>query len=672
MPLASVKLRPGLLPDFTPTLNEAGYQDSNLIRFRDGLAEKLGGWSRYYPTAISSPVRDLHAWQDLNAALHLGVGAEQTLSVITSGANTNITPRTLTSNPTVDVSTTIGTPNVIITDPGIQPSTYDTVFITTPISVGGLILLGAYPIDAVTGAHSYRIIASSNATATVNNGGAVPVFDTTNGLSAVTVTLANHGEAVGNSVYYLVSTTVGGIVVTGLYPVNSVGSVNAYTINGANAATATQTAAMNGGNARFTYFIALGPPMVGSGYGVGPYGMGGYGLGVPVSPGTGNPITATDWTLDNWGQDFIACPAGGAIYTWTPGTGFTTASLLRNAPTVNDGIFVAMPEQILVAWGSSFDGVPDPLLVRWTAVSDNTDWIASSIDQAGKFRIPTGSRLVGGIQAPQQGLLWTDLDLWSMQYQGPPFVFGFNKLATGCGLIGRHAMGILAGTIYWMGSNQFYVLGGQGAQGIPCPVWDVVFQDIDNANVGKIRCATNSGFDEVAWFYPSLSGGTGEIDRYVKFNAALNAWDYGRLARTAWIDQSVLGQPIGADPNGLIFQHEISKNADGAAMNPYFVTGYAMISNGTEQTFVDWMIPDFKFGFFNAAQSASIKVTFYSVEYPSDTPKVYGPYTVTQATQFVTTRLRGRAVSMRVESDDLNSFWRIGNIRYRGAPDGRR
>lgn len=672
MAFGAVALRPGVDAELTPTLNVAGISSSDLIRFREGQVEKIGGWVSFYPFAIGSTVRALHAWEDLSSDTHLAVGALSSLSVITDGSSSTITPQTTTTNPSVDFSTTSGSATVEIVDAGITPNTSNSVFIETQVSVGGLILFGVYPIATVTGADSYTITAASDATATESNAGAVAQYDTTSGSSTVTVTLPDHGLSNGDTYYALVSTTGGGVTVGGQYPVSGV-TTDTFTIIAENPATSTVSFDANGGDARMTYYITIGPQSGASGYGLGGYGLGGYGLGTAPPSGTGTPITSTDWTLDNWGQILIACTELGPIYSWTPNSGYVTGTILAGAPNVNTGVFIAMPQQQIVAYGSSnVDGVHDPLLIRFCAISDFNDWIASSTNQAGRFRIPTGSRIVGGIQAPQQGLIFTDIDLYSMQYVGYPNVYGFTKIMNGCGLVGKHAVGILGGNVYWMSPKQFFVKGASGPQPLPCTVWDVVFQDIDTDNLEKVCCAVNSEFNEVTWYYPSASGGTGNIDRYVKFNPVEKAWDYGSLARTAWIDQSVLGSPIGSGTDQIIYHHEMGYDANGVAMAPFFESGYFVLSEGEEFVFLDMLLPDMKWGTFDGAQTASVQITITVVDWPNGAERSYGPYTMTAAKEFINTRLRGRQAKIKIQSSDIGSFWRVGRIRYRVAQDGRR
>jgi hypothetical protein len=661
-------------------LNEAAISTSQLIRFVPdaqglGLPQKLGGWTKFFANPISSIVRCLWAWADANDQKYLGIGAVDLLETLSNNTLKDITPRTEDYDVVVDVDTTSGSDEVIINITGSNVTSYDSVFIKTQISVGGLILFGMYQCSAI-GANSFNIYATDTlgnpayATSTVTGGGAVPAYDTTNGSSVVLVTLADHGYSVGDTFAALVSTTVAGITIFGNYLITEINSSGTFSIQTSNAANATTSADMNGGNALYELYIGDGPLPLGTGFGVGPYGAGGYGSGVTPTANPGTAITATDWSLDNWGSILIANPFEGEIYTWNPLVNPTIASVIPNAPTANTGCFVAMPQRQIIAYGSTFNGIIDHLLIRWCDVENYNSWIASPTNQAGSYRIPRGSRLVGGIQGPQQGLVWTDTALWSMQYIGQPYVYGFNEVGTGCGLIAQKAAGTMGGVVYWMGPSQFYKLAGGGVEPIYCPVWDVIFQDIDLTNVSKIRFAANSLFNEVTWYYPTTSS-NGEVAKYVKYNVGLNQWDFGTLARTAWINQSVLGNPIGVSAERYIYQHETSPNADGQPMASSFQTGYFALSEADVKTFIDQVWPDMKWGYYGGTQNANVQITFYYADYAGQTPRVSGPFTVTQATQYVTPRFRGRLVSISVSSNDIDSFWRLGNIRYRFQPDGK-
>ena len=773
MPHQTLKLIPGVDQNRTPTFNEAAISTTNLVRFipdkqgQVALVQKLGGWTRFFPTDIGSIVRALWAWEDTNANTYLGVGAEGTtvngngLSVIYDNSREVITPRTdildVVFSGTGGMTTIAGSSTVFVYAVGSNVSDFDTVYVRTPVAVDGLVLFGVYPCTFL-GADQFSITAVDAlgnpqvATTTVSTpGGAVPTYDLTydfvnsRGNPIVTVTLANHGYAVGDTFPVVVSTTAGTVTFFGNYIVQTVPTTSTFTIiAGSSTTTAAVTGAssngttgtitfsgtytfnvgdtvtitgvsasyngdrtvtaktansvsfnlgaaatlgaggtvfdtfskMNGGDAEYEFFRVPAPIPTGVGYGIGGYGAGGYGTGV-VPPATvqGSPINVSDWTLDNWGQIFVACPVGGAIYTWAPGTGATVAGVIPNAPVINDGMFVAMPQRQIIAWGTTFSGIQDPLLIRWCDVNNYDSWIALLTNQAGSYRLPRGSAVIGCIQGPQQGLVWTDLAIWAMQYVGPPYVYQFNEIGAGCGLIARKAAASMNGIVYWMGQSQFFKLSGSGVEIIKCPVWDVIFQDLDTTNKDKIRIAPNSQFGEVTWYYPTTTSG-GEVAKYVKYNVVLDQWDFGSLVRTAWINQSVLGPPIGAGIAGgadYIYQHETSPDADGAPLIASFQTGYFAMQEGEMKVFVDQVWPDMKWGYYGGAQTAHVDLTFYVADYPNDTPRVYGPYTMTSASTYLTPRFRGRLMSIKMESapDEYGTWWRLGAVRYRVEQDGK-
>jgi hypothetical protein len=430
---------------------------------------------------------------------------------------------------------------------------------------------------------------------------------------------------------------------------------------------------MNSSRAQLVYYITLGPTPAGSGFGAGGFGSGGFGTGTAAAGVAGTPITATDWTTDNWGEIYMACPAGGPIYIWAPDFGFQNAQVINTAPFFNGGIYISMPQQILVAWGSvQSTGVQDPLLIRWCNAGDYTNWTVSNQTTAGSFRLSTGSLIVGGIQCPQFALLSTDIDVYTQTYVGGTVIFNHTQVGRGCGWIGSHACGILAGNPLWMSSNNFFTLGGNGVVPLPCTVWDQVFQNLSIANQSKSRVAVNSAFNEVAWLYPSANS-AGENDSYVKVHIEGNEyeWDYGTLSRTAWTDVSILGMPIGVDSSGQIVQHETGTAITGAGL-PSFQTGYWTIAEGEEIPFVDMVIPDFIFGLRSANPDASINITFYGVDYPGGPQTIYGPYLVTSTTQFINTRIRNKLLSALIQSNASSEFWRIGRIRFRFGQSGRR
>lgn len=675
MPMGSVMLRPGVNTQKTLALNESGVSVSNLIRYKDGLIQKYGGWESYYPLTIDSTIREIHAWQGIGSDQFLAVGATASLNIITAGSLSNITPQTRTSDPAPNFSVGASTNIITVVDPGSSASAFDTVYFNTQVSVGGANLQGAYRINTVGGTSAYTVISTGTSSAAVTSSGILPVFATTANSAVVTVDFPNNNYQAITGVQYpfIAPTSVGGnLTIEGGYGVNTVIDSTEFTIISPTQATSADTQTMNGGLAEIVYYVAAGPPSGGTGYGVGGYGLGGYGMGSgATTTSSGIPITATDWTMDNWGEILLACPTDGPIYSWSPHSGFTTATVVTGAPFFNGGIFISMPQQILVAWRScQTTGVQDALLVRWSDDSDYTNWEVSNATSAGSFHIPTGSVIRGGIQSANYGVIWTDVDCWIMQYVGGDAIFNFTRVGSGCGLIGPHAACTIAGTVYWCGTNNFFSITGQGVAPLPCAVWDFIFQNLDTANAYKIRCAPNSTFNEVMWSFPSADG-DGENDSYVKYNIVEGEWDYGALARNAWIDITALGNPIAADTVN-IYQHEMTNDAAGQPIEAEFESGYWAISEGNEMAFVDWFLPDMKFGTYGGSQGAEVQITFSSVDYLGDTPRTDGPHAFTSTTQYLSPRLRGRFMSISVNSSDTGSFWRIGRAKYRFRITGRR
>jgi hypothetical protein len=677
VPLTTIELAPGVNKMITPTQGMAQIIDASLIRFiyagNKVLPQKLGGWSRFFPVSLGSPPRAMHAWEGLNADTYLSVGCELSLNVITEGVSDNVTPRTFTSDSTPSFTTVMGSTLVTIDDPNITTSSFDSIYILTPIAVGGIVLQGAYAIETTLDSDSYTILAAVDALSSEVAAGVVPEFSTVEDSPFINVDLENHGYSLGQAFAVPTPTTVGGIVISGAYLVQAVTDADNFTIIASTTAASTDSGFMNGGDASIVYFIG-GAPSAAAGYGVGGYGEGGYGIGIAPTADSGDPITATNWTLDNWGSVLIATAANGPIYTWSPDSGFPVAVKIVDAPLVNGGAFIAQPAQILVAWASSQNGVQDPLSINWSDAGDYTNWTVSSQTQAGGYRLPTGSKIVGGLAGPNFSIIWTDLECWSMDYIEPPFVFGFNAIGQNCGLISRHGYAVLNSVVYWFSNNKFCRLVGETVQTIPCSVWDFVFQDLDTtpAALDKITVGSNSLFGEIWFFFPSASGGTGEIDSYVKFNPDLNVWDSGRLGRSAWIDQSPAGEPMGASPGGIVFQHEVSPDADGQPMLPRFRTGFFEIAEGEQLTFIDWMFPDFTYGYESSTPSAILQITVYFQDYPNSAIKSVGPFSVSAATEYVNLRLRGRMVSLEISSSDLGSFWRLGALKFRSTADGTR
>jgi hypothetical protein len=297
-------------------------------------------------------------------------------------------------------------------------------------------------------------------------------------------------------------------------------------------------------------------------------------------------------------------------------------------------------------------------------------------------------------------MLWTDVGLWVMAYIGYPNVFGFNEVAQGCGLIGKHAWAIYGPQVFWMSRDAFWMYTNGTVQRLQCDVWDVIIKNINNARDSDgdylyfhhIRGAANSGFDEVAFHFPSMAS-DGENDSWVKFNPVSGEWDYslstpqqGMVGETpihvtAWLDSNIFGHPISSmiasgGVDSMIHQHEMGADANGQPINWMVQTGFFMLSEGEDKVFVDYMIPDMRWRRWQQPQSVSaqVQIILYTAEYPDDPQEAwipYGPFIVTNATGPVEVRCRGRYFFAEIQGNDLGSFARLGGFKFRFAPDGR-
>lgn len=575
-------------------------------------------------------------------------------------------------------ATTSGSPTVTVTlnNHGFQPG--DNYVVSVPTSVGGVSLYSNYLVISVPTANTFTIqaqnSASSTTTAYINNNKAGYVYYI--GLGAIPAGTGYGAGAYGSGGYgtgTAIVPSTGTPVYATDWTMDNWGQIliacpHATSFLSRTTISITGTGATATLNFADSYVVPVGDTVIVSG--VNPVGFNGTYIVTASTATTIQYACAQSGTATNQGVVQVLNVGASPIYQWDPTSGSPVATIVPNSPVMNEGVFVAMPQRQIIAYGSTFNSEQDPLLVRWCDVNNFSSWIGTVTNQAGSYRIPKGSKIVGAIQGPQQGLLWTDLAVWSMQYIGPPYVYSFNEVGTGCGLIAKKAATSMNGVVYWMGQSQFFRLGPNGVEPVPCPIWDVIFQQLDKNNLSKIRVAPNSRFGEIAWYYPTTNNG-GEINAYVKYNVVLNQWDFGTLDRTAWINESVLGPPIGAGTNKYIYQHETSTDADGAPLVASFQTGYFALSDADVKVFVDEVWPDMKWGYYGGVQNATVNLTFYVTDFPGATPQTYGPYSLTQATSYITPRFRGRLVSIGMQSDDVGSWWRLGNMRYRIMTDGK-
>ena len=657
MPLQKLQLRPGINRESTSLANEGTWFEMDKVRFRSGYPEKIGGWTKdvggYYNNGVSLPpptgsfwgtARSLWNWVTLAGFNLLAVG-------------TNL----------------------------------------------------KYYIQQTAGGNFYDVTPIRQTDTGIAN-----AFTTTNGLTTVTVNDPGHGGQTGDFV------TISGVVgaVNGI-PASALNkefritylTANTYSITVSSPATSSGTA----GTATFAYQLSVGGDVytVGVGWGAGGWGGSttGYpstGWGVAAPAGVGVGVQLRLWSQDNFGDYLVMNPRGGALYMWVPAASPSTyyrAQILSSTntntqdgiqywktdsscPTVANIVATSDTSRFVIAFGCNDYGsaVLDPLLVRWSDQEDYKVWAPAATNQAGSYRLNIGSSIVAELQSRQEILIWTDAALYSMQYLGPPYVWGFNILADNISIVSPNSMATAANITYWMGRDKFYMYSGR-VETLYCPLRQYIFGDINLEQSYQFFASTNEGFNEVWFFYCSANSTT--IDRYVIYNHLEKIWSYGNMARTAWLDTALRNYPTAAGYDGLIIYHENGVD-DGNTNPPSPIASYIQsadfnIGDGHNYGFAWRMIPDITF---DGSYVNNPQVTFtlrprqnpgsnYSV---ADTPDVVSAqnyqsqrnYIVQQFTQIVYTRIRGRQMAFKVSSDGLGVHWQLGVPSIDIRPDGRR
>lgn len=665
----TLALKPGVSTQSTALQTGAGLNMSNLIRHKDGNIQKLGGCVRLSNETFIGVARCLLPWADLSGNEYIGIGTSELLQVYSAGQITPIHPIEDTSNLAAPFTTVAGSTTVTITDGGFAPVEGQWINIVTLTYVDGIKLQGLYQITSV-GSGDYTIEVPTPASAGVVGGGVTLTFDTTNLMSEVEITLGAATFYDGESLVVGVSTTVGGLTLFDYYPV-AVSGGPLYEITDDQTASSTATAQENGGNVRIEYLLVL--PVGDSTTGL--YGMGLYGAGLYGTATPGEEPVPVIWYLALWGENLLAAYSQGTLYEWVPPVSVgNVATAVAGAPSQMNGVFVAAPQQQAVAWGiySASLAEQDDLLVGWCDVADLNQWTATATNQAGTFRLSSGSKILAGLWNGLSGLLWTDTDMWGMTYIGFPLVYGFNRMGENAGLLSSRAVGVMGGLVAWMSQDEFFVYQGGSVQPKACPVHDFVFDQLDQNYPESVFCAVNTAMGEFAWWFP-VQGSEGVCTAYVKWNAMEDVWDVGSegLSLSAWADQSVIGMPIGAAYNGLIQQFERSYDFDGEPLSSGFLSGYFQMTSGLEFVTLKRLYPDFYLSPGGVVQvTVYVRDTISQTETAAYPVRTYGPYTVTAETPFVVVGARGRVFQIRLECTTLNTFWRYGSPPAEIQPDG--
>lgn len=716
MPLQKLQLRPGVNRESTTLANEGGWFECDKVRFRSGYPQKIGGWAPLSSSTYIGVARSLWNWVTLRGYNLLGVGTNIKYYIESGGTYNDVTPIRATTTLPNNPFTTLNTfPTVTVNAPGHGANNGDYVTFSGATAVGGLTLNGEYVITYID-SNSYSITASSNATSSATGGGAsvVAAYQLNSGASTITY---QTGWGAGLYGGYVNGTTV--TLLNGT--INS--SATTVVVDSTTGFAATGTILI--GSELITYSGKTGTDFTGCTRGADGTTAVSHTTGVTVTDaatftGWGQSVSTTTytqirlWSEANFGEYLLINPSNGAIYLWIPtynvsgNLTFTNrAELLSSSsagaydtdadcPSVASFIAVSDASRFVIAFGCNgytTDPNPtqqDPMLIRWSDQESYQVWTPAITNQAGSYRLSSGSYIVAQQQTRQEILVWTDAALYSMQYLGPPYVWGFNILADNISIISPNAVATANNVTYWMGLDKFYAYSGR-VETLPCALRQYVFGDINTTQSSQFFAGTNEGFSEVWWYYCSANSTV--VDRYVIYNYLDQVWYYGTLGRTAWLDSPLRSFPMAATYSRNIVFHENGVDDITTTGNILPITSYIQssdfdIGDGHNYGFVWRMIPDITFDGSTTPAPNTPQVTFSvrprhnpgSPYGTADVPTVASTqsyadqrnYTVQEFTQIVYTRLRGRQMAFKIISDTVGTQWQLGVPRIDVRPDGRR
>ena len=618
--LSKIKLKPGLHRESTQYEEEGNWFDGDHVRFRAGKPENMRGYETKVSTAFDGSARDLITYK--------------------SGSNNK-------------KRAVFGTPDKLYEHDG------DRIVDITPI------------VTAVTLANC---------------------FGTSSGETRVCCSDAGHGQVVGNYVLFTSTAAFNAVSLsTNVYPITSVASANVFTISVSSAANATGS---DVGSATFNYLLPTGNSIAVAGTG---YGAALFQAGVCASQtrAWNEPASAdatdlvfdiSQWSLDNWGDDVVANRNGGNIFYFSSDASTTPirATSITTSPISVNSIIVSPNDRHLIALGANefaaaatVSGTFNPMLVRWSDQDNRTNWVPSVSSTSGEVVLTDGTKIIGATRSRSSIHIWTDNSMWLMSFAGPPFTFKFTPAGTNCGLIAPHAAVDYNGISYWMGYDNFYKYDGQ-VRTLDCTVRTFIFDRLGVKFKDKVYAGVNSEFKEIIWLYASDESGVTECDSYVIYSPENDYWTYGTGVFTTFADKEVFGNTIttgvsitdsGASTgNNKLFDNE---PADYFTENNRTITSFVEsadfdVEDGNEILFMNKLIPDFDLN------TGKLKVKIITKKYPESGEEITKEFDVTQLTDKINFRARGRQAKIRVSCSSQGASWQWGSVRLGFQGDGQR
>ena len=701
MPFSKIIFKPGVNRENTRYTNEGGWYESQWVRFRQGSPEKIGGWTQYSSTTFLGVCRSLWNWITLSSQNIIGLGTNLKYYLTIGNQYFDITPIRSTVTLSNPFTATAGSSTITVAATSHGALINDFVTFSGAVGLGGNITAGVlnqqYQITSVPNVNQFTFTATATANSTdasgspgggsavvaayqVNTG---PAFQAPfSGWGAGTWGGGSwgNGQAVKNNLqiwnaYNFGQNLLFGPRGSGLYywtaPTLSAPGVALNTTGG----TVTITdSSSTGAPALITSTVNL--PNNSS-----------IQLGTTGALPTGLSTNTTYYVVNVLGTAFnVSLTQGGIpISTSSDGSGTQSISLLMDVPLFQNYLQVSDSSNFVIVFGTNDYGSStlDPMLIRWSDQQSTVVWYPDITNQAGSVRLSHGSQIVTAIQTRQEIVVFTDAALYSLQYLGPPYVWGVQLLSENTTIIGPNAAVLASGAIYWMGIDKFYIYSGGVAQTLSCDLRRFVFQDMNYYQNEQVYCSTVEGFNEVWWFY--VSGTGNQINSYVVYNYLEKNWYYGTMARTAWLDTTLQNNPIAATYNGYLLNQEdgVDDNETGtpAPIDAYISSSEFDVGDGDHFVFIDRILPDLTFSGSTSGTSPITTMTLYALtDSGSGVTQTYNnnvaytaAYNITEEfTGQVYTRIRGRQMILKMESNKVGTTWQLGAPRFNIRPDGRR
>jgi len=616
MPLLKLQFQPGINREGTEYSADAGWYNSDKIRFRKGRPEKIGGWEKYSVSSFLGVCRSLEDWVVADGVAYIGLGTTLKFYINEGSSYYDVTPVRATTTDGVTFAATNGSSTITVTDDDHGAVVNDFVTFSGSASLGGLIVASVlnqeYQIAGITSTDVYTITAKD-----------------TDG-----DTVTANGSDSGN----------GGSGVDGAYQI-SVG-LNTY--------------------------------VQGVGWGASTWGSSTWGSSRVLPASSQLRLYSQDVFGDD--LIFNVRAGGVYYWDESSGTSARGVALsavagASDAPTISLQVMMSDVDKHVICFGVNPLGSSaiDPLHIRWSDSESAVDWTPTAINSAGGVTLSTGSIIIGALKTRQEMLIWTDAGMHSMRFIGSPFIFQFSVVNEGISMVSPKAAVNAGGAVYFMDRGGFYVYTGS-IQPIPCSVLDYVFSNLNIGQAFKVFATTNVDHNEVTWFYPIGSANT-EITNYVTYNYAEQLWSVGTMDRGAWIEANSKNYPIASsvvtssDTNYLYIQEQ-GYDDDGSAMTAFIESGDIEMGDGERYMLLSRMIPDFTFS--GDTGSASMDVVVKGKDFPLEDLTTLSTSTVTSSTQQSFLRVRTRSSAFRIESSGSGFGWRLGDLRVDMRPDGRR